>query len=110
MRAGKLNRRVRIERNGGSENALGERVPGWTLVAEVWGDVQNLSGKRAIFAGSQGGVGTASIRIRFRVDVHAGMRAVVDGVVYQILKPLPDMKTREFTDLVCDTWEEHGKC
>ena len=113
MRAGALNRQVRIDRNGGVKDDLGQPIPGWTpLALPVWADIKVISGKKAVEADSDVGSAAASIRIRYRTDVTTGMLAVVinyvdrqpvDGHVFQILEALPDFAGREYTDLVCST-------
>ena len=42
----------------------------------------------------------ASIRIRFRSDITAGMRVLIGLAVYQIEAVMPDLARREFVDLV----------
>ncbi|KDR34721.1 head-tail adaptor protein [Caballeronia grimmiae] len=108
MRAGDLNRRVRIERNGSGTDDLGQPVDGWTEVATVWGNVRMLSGKETAQANADVGSATASIRIRYRTDITNGMRAIVDGVIFNILQPLPNVAARDYTDLACSTGSNNG--
>ena len=44
----------------------------------------------------------ASIRIRYRTGIDAGMRVLHGGVVYQVLAVLPDVAGREFIDVVAE--------
>ncbi|SAK65430.1 phage head-tail adaptor [Caballeronia pedi] len=108
MRAGDLNRRVRIERNGGGFDDLGQPIEGWAEVATVWGNVRMLTGKETLTSDADVGTALASIRIRYRTDVTNGMRAVVDGVVFNIGAPLPDLAGREYVDLPCTTGNNNG--
>jgi len=110
MRSGDLNRRVRIERNGGGVDDLGQPVEGWTEVGTVWANVRMLTGKETLMSDADVASATASIRIRFRTDIGNGMRAVllkfvggqaVDDAIFNIQKALPDYDGRERTDLVC---------
>ena len=43
-----------------------------------------------------------SIRIRYRTDLHAGMRVVHGATVYNIKAALPDFERQVHTDLVCE--------
>jgi len=108
MRAGDLNRRVRIERNGGGFDDLGQPIEGWTEVATVWGNVRMLTGKETLMSEADVAVASASIRIRYRTDITNGMRAIVDGVVFNIGAPLPDLAGREYVDLPCTTGSNNG--
>lgn len=110
LRAGTLNRRVRIERSAPQRDAAGDPVfdpagdpvVGWAEVAAVWADIRFDSGLNTIRNEAPTAVARASIRIRYRRDVEQGMRAVHDGVVYAIRAVLPDAARREYVDLVCE--------
>ncbi|SDR19060.1 phage head-tail adaptor, putative, SPP1 family [Paraburkholderia fungorum] len=117
MRAGDLNRRVRIERRDQSQDDLGQPVDTWVEVATVWGNVRMLTGKETLTADADVASATASIRIRYRTNIDNSMRAVVlkfvDGqpvedVIFNILAPLPNLASREYTDLACSAFTNNG--
>ena len=113
MRAGALNRRVRIDYRGPSQDDLGQPVESqWQPLVIVWANILMSTGKRVASSDTNVGTATASIRVRFRTDVEVGMRAVsliyvngqpVDQQIFDILQPLPDFAARDYTDLVCST-------
>ena len=100
MQAGRLNRRCTLQQPGTATDALGQPIPGWTDVATVWGDIRHLNGSESIKAGAVTSTVSASIRMRYRVDLRASMRVVANGTVYEIKAVLPDFQRREFVDLV----------
>ncbi|MDT0137716.1 phage head closure protein [Acidovorax sp. PRC11] len=105
MRAGDLNRRITIQRRGAATDAWGSPVPGsenWVEVAEAWASIKTLSGLGAIKADAQASTVKASIRVRWRTDVAAGMRVLHGGTVYDVQAVLPDAAGREHVDLVCE--------
>ena len=102
MRAGVLNSLLTIQQNGTSVDELGQPIEGWADVAQVWGNVRHLRGVEAIKAGAVTSTVSASIRIRYRPDLNAGMRVLADGRTYEIKAVLPDMQRREYVDLVCE--------
>lgn len=102
MQAGRLNRRCVLQAPGTAQDELGQPIPGWTDVATVWGDIRMKSGLESIKAGAPVSVVAASIRIRYRAGVNAGMRVVHNLVAYEIKAKLPDVSGREFLDLVCE--------
>lgn len=59
-------------------------------------------GPEAIKAGAPVSTVQASIRIRYRAGVTAGMRVVHNLVPYNIIAPLPDVSGREYIDLACE--------
>ncbi len=101
MQAGRLNRRVTIQAPGTATDEIGQPIPGWTDVATVWGDIRMRSGLESIKAGAPVSTVQASIRIRYRAGINAGMRVVHNLQVYEILAVQPDVGGREYVDLVC---------
>ena len=102
MQAGRLSRRCTLQAPGTTTDELGQPIPGWTDVATVWADIRMKSGLEAIKAGASVSVVQASIRIRYRAGVNAGMRVVHNLVAYQITAVMPDVGGREFVDLVAE--------
>lgn len=102
MQAGRLNRRCVIQQPGTAEDELGQPIPGWVDVATVWADIRMKSGLEAIKAGAPVSTVQASIRIRYRAGVTAGMRVVHNLVAYNIQAVMPDAAGREFVDLACE--------
>ena len=101
MQAGRLNRRCVLQAPGTAQDELGQPIPGWTDVASVWADIRMKSGLESIKAGAPVSVVQASIRIRYRAGINAGMRVVHNLQVYEILAVQPDVGGREYVDLVC---------
>ncbi len=102
MQAGSLNRRCQLQRPSQSADELGQPIPGWTDVATVWADIRMKSGLESIKAGASVSVVQASIRIRYRAGVNAGMRVVHNLTAYNITAVQPDVGGREFVDLVAE--------
>ena len=102
MQAGRLNRRCTLQAPGTTQDELGQPIPGWTDVATVWGDVRLRSGLESIKAGATVSVVQASIRVRYRAGITAGMRVVHNLQAYNIVAVLPDVGAREYIDLVCE--------
>ena len=101
MQAGRLSRRCVIQTPGTTTDELGQPIPGWTDVATLWGDVRLRSGLESVKAGAVVSTVQASVRIRYRTGIHAGMRVLVGAVPYEVLAVQPDVGGREYVDLVC---------
>ena len=103
MKAGTLRDRIHIQRKTGGEDEWGTPQPaGWEniTVQRLAADVQHRSGLSTIKADADVSIVRASIRIRRRADVDAGMRVLVGPAIYEIEAVQPGA-TREFVDLVC---------
>lgn len=95
-----LNHRIDIERRVAGEDALGQPLESWELVAGVWADVRHKSGLSAIKGDADTSIVQSSIRIRYRAGLDTGMRVTHGGDRYDIRALLPDGK-RQYLDLVC---------
>lgn len=103
METGSLNKRIQIERRGPAVDDWGQPAPeSWLPHVKLWANIRHLNGVETIKADAPTSVLRASIRIRYRTDIEASMRAVYKGVVYDIKAPVPDEVNREHVDLVCE--------
>ena len=102
MQAGRLNTRCTLQQPGTTADELGQPIPGWTDVATVWADIRMKSGLEAIKAGAPVSVVQASIRVRYRTGITAGMRVVHNLQAYSITAVMPDVGGREYVDLIAE--------
>lgn len=107
MSIGKLNRRILLKQLVGTQDAAGQPDTSWqNLIATgdgmVWGSIRHLSGVQTIKAEAPTSAVKVSIRIRYRTDVTAAMRAHHDDTVYEIKAVMPDEAGRQYTDLACE--------
>ena len=85
MRAGTLNRRVRLESRVETDDEAGEPIPTWVVFAEVWGALEPTRGREFMTEAQLHAAGDGRIRIRALPGVEEKMRAVIDGVPYDIV-------------------------
>lgn len=107
MKAGTLRDRITIQRKTGHVDTDGQPMDAWEEVAKVWAHVRHQSGSEAIKANAETSTVRASIRIRWRTGIHAGMRVLHAGQVYDIQAVLPGA-TREHVDLVAVQGANNG--
>lgn len=113
MQAGKLNRRVLIQYLGDGQDELGQPVQTWLNLVQtgdgkIWANVRFQTGSESNRADQPVSVAKASIRIRRRTDVTAGMRVVLDSTIFDIRAVLQDEESRERLDLACETGANDG--
>lgn len=96
-----LNHRVTIQARTSGQDEIGQPVETWADVATVWASVAYLSGLQAIKAGADVSILKASVRIRYRTGLDAGMRITHGAVVFDIKAVLPDAR-KQYVDLVCE--------
>ncbi|MBF6631811.1 MAG: phage head closure protein [Comamonas sp.] len=98
---GSFPHRVAIQRPTGAQDSWGTPEPqGWEDVALVWSNVRFQSGSESIRAGADVSIVRASVRIRWRTGIDAGMRVQFGGQVFDIEAVLPSVD-RTYVDLVC---------
>lgn len=102
MKAGLLNRQVLLQQPATGQDDVGQPLTGWTDVATVWADVRVKSGVEVIKAGAEVSTLMASVRIRYRTGVTAGMRFLIGGTAYNIKAVMPDIGGREYVDTACE--------
>lgn len=103
LRAGELRDPIHIQRKTGGKSGYGAPLPeAWENMTTkpIWANVKHLSGSESIKADADVSVVKASVRIRWRVGITAGMRVVYAGTVYDIEAVLPGA-TRQHIDLAC---------
>lgn len=99
MRAGTLSERCVIQRKTQGTDSWGAPLPeAWEDYASVWANIRFLSGTESIKAGADTSIVKASIRIRWRTDITAGMRVLHGAAVYDVEAVLPGGR-REWLDL-----------
>lgn len=99
LRAGQLRDRVVIQQKTSGTDPWGAPLPeAWADYDSVWANIRFISGTESIKAGADVSVVRASIRIRWRQDVTAGMRVVAGAAVYDVEAVLPGPR-REYVDL-----------
>ncbi|WP_035061023.1 phage head closure protein [Andreprevotia chitinilytica] len=103
MRAGKLNKRITLQRRSAGKDEYGAPLNRWESLTPIWADIRFTSGKEAIAAGAEASTAAASIRIRYRTGITAAMRVVYGTMILNIKAVLPDLARKEYLDLVCET-------
>lgn len=100
MRAGERGERIDIQQRVLLQNDVGQPLESWATVARVWASVRHPTGLSAIKANADTSLVQASMRILYRSNLNAGMRAVHGAAVYDIKAVLPFK--RDHVDLVCE--------
>lgn len=101
MNAGRFNRRIVLQQRSAGYDSLGQPLDTWSDVAPLWADIRMKNGLQSLKADAEVSINQASIRIRYRDGINAGMRVVQGSTVYEIEAVLPDVAGRKFVDLVC---------
>ncbi len=111
--AQKLNRRIRVERKTVARDASGQPLDNWTLVCKLWGEFKVISGSAFInqefySGGAEQSRPSASIRVRKRAGLDAGMRVVYQGAIYEIRVILPDLLDNRYMFIGVATGANNG--
>jgi SPP1 family predicted phage head-tail adaptor len=108
--AGKLNRRIAIQRRSDGQDEAGQPLLTWESVANVWSNIAGDTGLHTIRASADlpAPIKRYSFRIRFREGLNEGMRVVLDGQYFDIKAVRMDYAGREWSDLVCELGANDG--
>jgi SPP1 family predicted phage head-tail adaptor len=99
LKAGTLNRTAKLLGQIGT-GTLDDPIR-WGVVARVAANIRILNGKEVLLADQDVGIGSASIRIRYRTDVTTGWKVQIGSAVFDVKAALPNYAGRDYTDLVC---------
>lgn len=103
MKAGTLNARIELIRRLDGQDAAGQPLETWVVLARLWADIRTGAGLSALRADDvQTAQGAYSVRIRYRRDAAAGMRVRVRGVTLNVRSVLRDLDSGDYCDLVCE--------
>lgn len=113
--AGKLNRRIRIQRRIQAQDVGGQLIDGWVDVAKPWTWIKGQTGMGAGKQRYMVGEGTVaasvnfySFRIRYRPWVTDAMRVLFAEQAFDIKQVRHDLAGKEWTDLVCEQGGNDG--
>lgn len=85
MRAGQLDRRVELQhRVLGSRSASGEQAVTYATYATVWAGKRDLRGREYYAANQMNAEASTAFTMRYRSDVLATDRIVLDGMNYNV--------------------------
>lgn len=97
-----LQHRISIQKRTIGSGPEGEKIDDWAEYATTRADIRTGNGLEAIRAGASISKVQASIRLRYRTDLNAGMRVVHGTDIYNVLAVLPDKVQRRHIDLACE--------
>lgn len=100
MDIGKLDKLVKIQRLVGGLDSFGQPEEDWQDLATVWGSCTDLSGKEFLAAQAVNSQVSSKVVIRYRLDVDASARLIIDAQVYLIEYPLVGGRNQYLT-LMC---------
>lgn len=84
MIAGPMDRRATLQSPAITRGDAGDVITGWTTVAEVWAGKRDVRGREFLAAGATQAEMETVITIRWREDVGAAWRVMIDGRAYDI--------------------------
>lgn len=98
---GELDRLVTLQSPSTTRDPVeGDLVPGWDWQGDVWAKLIERQVAGSEQAGQQTMMRSTTLRIRYRADVLASWRVLLDARVLQITGTL-ERGRREYLDLMC---------
>jgi SPP1 family predicted phage head-tail adaptor len=101
MKAGQLDRRVKLQTKGITQDAYGGAVVTWSDAATVWAAVEPLYGREFFGAQQIDSEITIRVRIRYRAGVVPAMRVLYGSRVLDIRSVIDPKDRHEELQLMC---------
>jgi len=101
MNPGKLNRRVTLQRQAVSRDAVGQAKPVWADVATVWAAALPLSGREYFESARVNSEITVRVVIRYRADVKPSWRIKYGADAYDIVEIINPAAGNRELQLLC---------
>lgn len=106
MSAGKLNRRITIQRRSATLDDYGQESSGWTDIATVWADVRPIGGREKLRSMAVESTLTHTVLVRYRTDLLPAVAADAWRIVYgtrilQITASMDQDDARKFIIFDC---------
>jgi SPP1 family predicted phage head-tail adaptor len=101
MQAGRLRRRVTIQKKTVTRNSYGEEVIVWVDVATVWAAIEPLSGREFVEGRQAAADVSTRIRIRHLAGITPDMRVTWGDTVYPIQAVLDHLDRSRELHLMC---------
>lgn len=84
MRAGRLDRRIELQKNSPTQNTAGEEVDNWTELYTVWAEVIPVRGSERYASQQDAAVIEEKFRIRYLSDITPKNRILYNSRIYDI--------------------------
>jgi SPP1 family predicted phage head-tail adaptor len=115
LAAGKLNKRIRIEKRSGNSDDINQPLDSWVTNFDTWASMLGATGMGTIATSAASGgvskqVANYSFRIRFRGmhSVTNAMRIKYAGEIFDIMQVNHDLADRQWTDIICSQGASDG--
>jgi SPP1 family predicted phage head-tail adaptor len=100
-RIGSLNKRLSLEEETGTQNTLGEVVPVWVAIKELWGSIEPIRGRELLASDTRFAEVDTRIRVHFDEAIQSDMRLTRDGKIYTILYTINPREMNRELELLC---------
>jgi SPP1 family predicted phage head-tail adaptor len=80
----RLRQRVTLQEETQTSDGAGGYVRGWQDIADLWAEIISLNGKEKLFAGQLQSQVSHKILLRYRNDVRAGQRLLLENRAFNI--------------------------
>ncbi len=101
MNAGRLNKRITIQKATSTQNEFGERVNTWSTVIERWARVEPLRGREFFLAQQAQSEIETKFTIRHATEIKPSMKLVYDGIDYNIESVINVNESDRETEIYC---------
>lgn len=101
MQAGKLRRRIEIQRRTATQDDYGQPLTTWTTEITTQAEFEPLNGRELVAAQAVQSEVTHTVTIRYRAGITPAMRIKYDGRLFNIHAVLDEAERHRMLTLLC---------
>ncbi len=99
--SGRLDQRITLQKKTVLRGSLGGHDESWSMLAVVYAETLDMSGRELFNAKAMGSEATIKITIRWRNDVHPDMRVVFQDGTMARIEWIMRVTRKQYMELYC---------
>ena len=101
MNPGRMNKLIQIQAKSKDQDAAGQPLEVFVLVADLWAEINPLIGKELLLAGEIGSEVTHNVTIRYKPNIRPDQRIIYKNRIFEIIYVINKNEDNEFMYLKC---------
>lgn len=108
MQAGKLRKRIEIQRRASTQDGYGQPLMTWETIASTQAEIEPMNGRELVAAMAVQSEATHTVTIRYRPGITAALRIKYAGRLFNIHSVIDESERHRMLTLLCSEGMNDG--